>query len=395
MALALFAGMLHLAGCELFRPPAPPGAIERLRPGDWPSGLGDDMDPDSLGLALSQSRKYLERLPAEAVFRYGPDTYTAAHLLASLTAFEQAYKTHGPGAELMEVLRRDFILYRATGLDGEGRMLITGYYEPLLHGSRKPGGGYDWPLYRRPPDLIDVRLKDFSANLPDERLRGRLEGSRLRPYYTRQDIDRGKALAGQNLELLWVNDPVALFFLHVQGSGRVLLPDGDTVLVGYDGSNGRPYRSLGARMIALGLLDQDEVSLTSIRDWLATHPDQAADLLDHNESYVFFRFQSEGPLGNINVPLTPGRSVALDHRLFPKGALAWLETRRPRAEAGAVVSWEDVSRFVLVQDTGGAIRGPGRLDLFFGHGPEAEVEAGHMKEPGGLYLLVLKAEEKK
>lgn len=394
VALGVFLGLTVVLGCETIRPPAPrpPGSVERLGRGDWPADLGDDLDAASLVLSLSRSRTYLERLAADSVFRYGPDTYTAAHLLASLNAFEQAYRTFGPGPELVRVLARDFILYRATGLDGEGRMLCTGYYEPLLEGALVPGGAYRWPLYRRPPDLIEARLRDFSSGLPDERLRGRVDGSWLKPYYTRQEIDRGGILSGRNLELAWVDDPIAVFFLHIQGSGRVRLPGGETVLVGYDGANGRPYRSLGARMVELGLLSPDEVSLQTIRAWLAGHTGQAADLLDYNQSYVFFRFLKEGPLGNINVPLTPGRSVAVDHLLFPKGALAWLETRRPRAEGDRVVSWERLARFVLVQDTGGAIRGPGRLDLFFGHGLAAETEAGHMKEPGRLYLLVLKPE---
>jgi len=394
VAVGVFLGLMGVLGCELIRPPAPqpPGAVERLGRGDWPEQFGDDLDAASLGLALSRSRTYLEHLAPDSVFRYGPDTYTAAHLLASLNDFEQAFKTLGPGPELTRVLARDFVLYRATGLDGEGRMLCTGYYEPLLEGALVPGGAYRWPLYRRPPDLIEVRLKDFSSGLPDERLRGRVDGSWLKPYYTRQEIDRRGALTGRNLELAWVDDPIALFFLHVQGSGRVRLPGGETVLVGYDGANGRAYRSLGARMVELGLLAPEEVSLQTIRAWLIGHADQAADLLDYNQSYVFFRFLKEGPLGNINVPLTPGRSVALDHLLFPKGALAWLDTRRPRAEGDIVASWEPLTRFVFVQDTGGAIRGPGRLDLFFGHGPAAETEAGHMKEPGRLYLLVLKPE---
>lgn len=380
-----------LAGCRVSQAPPPKTdtVMIRLEPSQWPD-LGDDLDPASLDQALDQSRVYLRRLPGTRSFKYGPDTYTARRLLASLDAFGRLYRSLGPGQALNHALAKNFILYKSVGRDGAGEVLCTGYYEPLLSGSLTRSDRFCWPAYQRPHDLIEVDLGGFSPDLAGKTIKGRLKGRRLVPYYTRREIDRQNALAGKDLELVWVDDPVALFFLHIQGSGRIRLPGGRVMRVGYAGANGRPYRSLGRRMIELELLNSEKMSMQAIRAWLAAHPDQAPDLLDHNESYVFFHRLEGGPVGNINVPLTPGRSVALDHRILPKGALAWLQSRKPVVRSGQVVRWQEFSRFVLVQDTGGAIRGPGRLDLFFGHGQEAETGAGRMKEPGRLFFLVMK-----
>jgi len=361
----------------------------RVPDADWPN-MTDDLDASSLSRALEQSRLYLRRLPPDRMFRYGRDAYPAAHLLASLNMFEKLYVALGPGPELTGALAQNFVLYRSVGRDDGGEVLQTGYYEPLLSGSLDRTDRYRWPILRRPDDLVAVHLGDFAGDLEGRRIVGRLEGTRLVPYYSRAEIDFENALAGRNLELVWVDDPVALFFLHVQGSGRVRLQDGRIVRVGFAGSNGRPYRSLGRHMVRLGLLERDGISMQAIRDWLGAHPDKAAPVLGHNERYVFFRFLEGDPVGNINVPLTPGRSVALDDRIFPKGALSWISGRRPRMMVGPVTELDDFGRFVLVQDTGSAIRGPGRLDLFFGYGEQAEWAAGHMKAPGRVFFLVMK-----
>ncbi len=361
----------------------------RVPQGEWPD-FNDDLDAGSLAGAIEQSRAYLRKLPPDRSFRYGQDAYTAAHLLESLDRFGALYSGLGPGKALREALSESFILYSSVGKEGRGEVLFTGYYEPLLHGSCQREAPYQWPLYLKPDDLLEVRLGDFDEALAGRTLKGRVEGNRLVPYYTRRDIDRLGSLDGRGLELVWVDDPVEAFFLHVQGSGRVLLTDGRTLRVGYADANGHAYRSLGRRMLDLGLIKQEELSMQSIRDWLTANPDRMDELLDHNPSYVFFRVLEGDAVGNINVPLTPGRSVALDHRIFPKGALAWIASRRPVVDQGQVAGWTDFSRFVLVQDTGGAIRGPARCDLFFGHGPDAEAAAGRLKEPGRLWFPVLK-----
>ncbi|MBU2550053.1 MAG: MltA domain-containing protein [Proteobacteria bacterium] len=384
---------LVFAGCGLSPPQAPPPGqfMVRIDPDQWPE-MNDDLDPDSLHRAVQESRTYLSRLASDRLFHYGPDSYSAAHLSASLETFESLWQALGPGPALEKALKEKFLLYQSVGRDGRGEVLLTGYYEPLLDGSLQPDSRYRWPVYGRPGDLIEVDLGDFQPDLSGRRIAGRIDGLRLVPYPTRAEIDRQSVLAGQGLELLWVDDPAALFFLHIQGSGRVRLPGGDVVRLGYAANNGRPYQSLGRYMMKRGLLDRENMSMQGIRGWLRDHPDQAPDLMDHNERYVFFKRLEGDPVGNINVPLTPNRSVALDHRKFPKGALAWIESRKPEVRNEEISGWKPFSRFVLVQDTGGAIQGPGRLDLFFGHGPEAETAAGHMKEPGRLYFLVLRPE---
>lgn len=367
-----------------------PGTVMiRVDPDKWPD-LVDDLDGDSLRAALEQSRTYLKKLPEDRLFKYGPDQYTAVKLLASLDAFEKYFNNMGPGPELTKALAKDFILYQSVGSDGAGKVVCTGYYEPQLPGALSPDNEYKWPLYSRPDDLIDVDLEKFSAKFKGKRIRGRLKGTRLIPYYSRNDIDRDRVLEGRGLEFAWVNDPASLFFLHIQGSGRIILPDGNVVRVGYAAGNGRTYRSIGKKMFQDGLLSRNELSMQGIRSWLRNNPEKAAAVMDHNESYVFFRKIDTAPVGNINVPLTPNRSAALDHKIFPRGALAWLQSRKPVVEGDKIKEWMKFSRFVMVQDTGGAITGPGRLDLFFGHGLEAETAAGHFKEEGALFFLVMK-----
>jgi membrane-bound lytic murein transglycosylase A len=199
------------------------------------------------------------------------------------------------------------------------------------------------------------------------------------------------SLRGQGYEIAWVKNPIDLFFLHIQGSGILQLEDGRRLLIGYAGANGRPYRSIGRLLIDRGRIPQEEMSMQRLRGYLVDHQDEQNEILAYNESYVFFHFLEEGPLGNLEVPLTPGRSIATDARLFPKGALAVIATERPVLDtAGQVVSWRSFSRFVLNQDTGGAIRGLQRADLYFGTGAEAEAAAGFMNRPGKLYFLSLK-----
>jgi membrane-bound lytic murein transglycosylase A len=352
--------------------------------------LGDDSDQAGLLAALDQSQAYLKRLPPDKPMVYGPDTYAAAHLIKSLETFSQRFRQFGPGPELTKALKADFVLYAASGQDGSREALCTGYYEPELSGSPEWSERCLWPVYALPDDLIDVDLELFDQELAGRRLKGRLQGRDLVPYYSRHDIDRKKILAGRNLELYWVDDPIALFFLHIQGSGRIRLTDGTTARVGYAGANGRKYRSVGRLLLDKGLVDAADMSMQTIKSWLETHPEQMAEILDHNDSYVFFKRAEDGPRGNINVPLTPGRSVALDHLIFPKGALGWLQTRLPEVHSGEITGWQDRSRFVLVQDTGGAIKGPARIDLFFGYGPDQEAAAGRMKEKSFLYFPVLK-----
>ncbi|MGH7336147.1 MAG: murein transglycosylase A, partial [Myxococcota bacterium] len=268
--------------------------------------------------------------------------------------------------------------------------LLTGYYEPELAGSRKRTARFRHPLYRDPRDRQVVDLGEFKKDLAGRKITGMVRGGRFRPYWDRAEIVRG-ALAGRSLELLFVDDPVALFFLQIQGSGRVTLPDGEFLRVGYDGQNGHDYTAVGRILIERGELEKEAVSLQSIRAWLAAHPERAEELLNRNRSFVFFRLLGGGaPEGASGVELTPGRSLAVDDGFLPYGVPLFLDATTPaipelgRAEA-------PLRRLVVAQDTGGAIVGPVRGDLFFGPGREAEELAGRMKQPLRYWVLLPKS----
>lgn len=267
--------------------------------------------------------------------------------------------------------------YKA-GNNGNADGLFTGYYEPELAGARKPGGPYTTPLLRRPPDLVMVELGIFRPAWRGERIAGRVVDGRLKPYENRTAIENG-ALDRFHLPFVWVEDPVDAFFLEIQGSGRVRLPDGSLLRVGYDGQNGQPYVPIGRLLVERGALDRDTVSMQAIRVWIKTHPAEGKALMDENPSYVFFReVAGDGPIGAEGAVLTPGRSLAVDRDFVPLGMPVYVD-------AGA-----GLQRLMVAQDTGGAIRGPVRGDLFWGAGAEAEARAGSLKARGGYYLLLPK-----
>ncbi len=276
-----------------------------------------------------------------------------------------------------------FVAHRVHGAHGKHDGLITGYYEPLLYGSLLRSERYRYPLYRRPPDLLTIELGDLFPELKQRRVRGRIQGSKVVPYFSRAELDADPNLIAGN-ELLWVDDPTAVFFLHIQGSGRVQLDDGRVIAVGYADQNGHPYRSVGKRLVEMGELALEDVSLFTIRAWLRDNPDKSAQLLNSNPSYVFFARRDEtaqGPRGSLNVPLTPERSLAVDPATIPLGIPVWLDTTRPGDNA-------TYRRLMFAQDTGGAIKGHVRADVFWGRGDHAERMAGEMKQAGRLYALL-------
>lgn len=263
--------------------------------------------------------------------------------------------------------------------------LFTGYFEAELRGARTRGGPYTVPLYRLPDDHVSVDLSKFDPALAGRHLVGRVRDGRLEPYFSRGEIEKG-ALAHRNQELLWVDDPIDAFVLHVQGSGRVILPDGAVVRIGYAGNNGLPYRSIGRALIDRGALPSGGASWGEIRRWIDTNRDQAAELLAVNRRFIFFReIKGDGPIGAAGVALTPRRSLAVDPRFIPYGVPLWLDTVWPN-EPG-----RPLRRLMVAQDTGSAIRGPIRGDFFWGYGEEALSYAGRMKSEGGYYMLLPRA----
>ncbi len=281
-----------------------------------------------------------------------------------------------------------FVPLRARGAGGaEG--LFTGYYEPLLSGARRRGGRYTVPIYGRPDDLVSVDLGLFREDQRGRRIAGRVEDGALRPYPSRDEIERG-ALAARAPVIAWVDDAADAFFLHVQGSGRIALDGGGVVRVGYAASNGHAYVSIGRALVERGALSLDEVSLPAIRAWLAAHPGEAREVMALNPSFVFFReLSGDGPVGAQGVALTPGRSLAVDRRFVPLGVPVWLDITAPSADPAAPD--RALRRLVIAQDTGGAITGPVRGDVYWGFGAEAAAVAGRMKHPGRYYLLLPRA----
>jgi membrane-bound lytic murein transglycosylase A len=351
----------------------------------------DDMDFSSLAQAIRRNLEYLHRLEPQHIFYYGPHEYTCLQVRESQEALlELVSKNPDPG-ELNEKIRSDFLVYRAAGRVGNNKVLFTGYYEPLYEGRLIPDETFKYPIYQKPDDLIKIDLSLFRDEYAGKSIIARIEGKEVLPYFSRKEIEADNALADRGLEIAWLKDPLDVAFLHIQGSGRLKLQDESTISVGYQASNGRPYRSIGRYLLDRGLLSSEEISMQSIRRYLYEHPEILEEVLNHNPSYVFFDLMENGPFGNIDVPLTPGRSVALDSRIFPKGALCFISTEKPLIDSSnEITGWSKFSRFILNQDTGGAIRGSGRADIFWGNDQHAELAAGHMKHEGDLYILIKK-----
>jgi len=276
-----------------------------------------------------------------------------------------------------------FSPYRASN-DYQAKGLFTGYFEPELRGAWQPNPTYRFPIYAHPKDLVSIDLGKFRPKWKGETIAGRIMNNKITPYPTRAEINGG-ILKGKQLELLWVDNAIDAFFLHIQGSGRVVLQDGSQVRIGFAGRNGHRYTPIGRELVAKGILDSDEVSMQSIQAWLEANPLAGLQLMEKNKSFIFFRIlEGAGPIGAQGVALTPGRSLAVDRKFIPLGVPIWLNTTEPGK------SRKPLHRLVIAQDTGSAITGPVRGDLFVGYGISAGIRAGRMKESGTYYLLLPK-----
>jgi membrane-bound lytic murein transglycosylase A len=420
-------GMVFFAWRSLPPPllPTGPPALVPRRASSLPSG--DDAPTGepaaaSLRRALLEAAAYLCRRGGETVAVVGERKVSAAEMAAFQRRLAVCLNAGADVPALLARLEGEAMPCRARQSAEAERLRLTGYYHPRVAGSFTPSAEYAWPLYRRPADLVSVDLAAFAAagmeakTLPPDGLpgrilhplcrwcgpktaaiprllTGRLVDGRLLPFPDRAAIDGEGVLSGRGLELLWLADPVDRFFLQIQGSGLVRLPDGREVSVAYAGSNGRPYRSIGSWLMTHDYLPPGGASMPAIRDFLTAHPDLRERVLAENPRYVFFRLKADaGALGSGGMRLVPGRSIAVDPAVYPLGALAWLETELPVFDAvGKLTGWRRISRLVVTQDTGGAIRGPGRADLFYGTGREAERAAGIMDRPARLSILMPRA----
>ncbi len=375
-ALAMFMGLAD-AGAQMAPRPAPV--------------IADDLDRESLRQAINHSLAYLVKLPSNHIVGNQPRRFTAREVIATLQAFEETLKQFGCRECWIRELQDRFDLLPSSADPELQPVLFTGYYLPVIDASLAPTPEYQYAIYGKPADLIAAGKAPESSDRDGGPRIGRLEAGKLVPYYSRAQIDHGGALSGRGHEIAWTKDPVDIFFLQIQGSGILRFTDGRRIQVGYVAQNGLPYRSIGRLLIDGGKIPPEEMSMQRLRRYLAEHPAERDQIMAHNESYVFFRFLPGGALGSLEVPVTAGRSIATDSRLFPKGALAFIYAERPVIDAsGRLTGWTPFLRFVLNQDTGGAIRGAQRADLFFGAASQAAAEAGYMNSRGKLYFLALK-----
>ena len=296
--------------------------------------------------------------------------------------------TFGPASperDIADFFQLNFDPWTVVNPDASTSGMVTGYYEPLLHGSRAKSARYKYAIYGVPPDLLTIDLSSVYPDLKYKRLRGRLEGNKVVPYFSRGDIDDSAARLAGN-EIVWVDDAIDLFFLHIQGSGQVEIDNGERIRVGYADQNGHPFRSLGRALIERGEIPAERASMQGIKDWARRNPKKVQKFLDKNPSYVFFRVLPDdlsGPLGALGVPLTPERSIAVDSRVVPLGVPVYLSTSYPNTA-------EPLNRLMVAQDTGGAIAGAVRADFFWGFGDAAGAQAGKMRQSGRMWVLLPK-----
>lgn len=284
----------------------------------------------------------------------------------------------------LQFLKAHFVPWQALGSEGQIEGLATGYYEPILHGSRTPSARFHVPLYSKPDDLLTIDLESVVPELRGRRVRGRLEGNRVIPYYSRADIEQETPSSLKGREIVWIDDAVEVFFLHIQGSGRIELAEGGGLHVGYADQNGQPFRSVARLLIERGELSVAQATLQGMKAWALAYPDRVAEFLQANPSYVFFRElpgDLPGPLGTLGTPLIGEGSVAVDARIIPLGVPVFVDTTFPSSQ-------QALKRFAMAQDTGGAINGSVRVDYFWGLGESALAQAGRMRQKLKLWALL-------
>lgn len=393
--------LVSLAACSTFQrepspvpgaetPPEQPVSPGAQKPRDTP--LPIDMPRTVISSALQPST--FARLPG-----WGADNQSEAWnaFLTSCSVLtrrpdwrkpcDAAKRINGKDdAAVRSFFESNFTPYQVNNADGSQTGMVTGYYEPLLRGSRQRGGVYQTPLHRAPDDLLTIDFTSIYPDLKGQNLRGKLVGKKVVAYPTRAELMRTKALVGR--EIVWVDDPVEAFFLQVQGSGRIELPHGEVIRLAYADQNGQPYKSIGKYLIDKGEMTMDQASMQGIKAWVAANPARLEELLNANPRYIFFSEEkmsdpSVGPKGAMGLPLTPQRSIAVDPAFIPLGAPVFLSTTQPGSKTL-------LQRLVMAQDTGSAIKNPVRADFFWGFGAQAGEIAGRMKQRGSMWVLLPK-----
>jgi len=383
--------VVFLGGCHAPQPPAaggldydrplPPGELA-LRKITDPAMIPDFTfacyEVAELREAVGRSLNYLSKPSSRQFFPYGNVTHEQA--AASLQALAELLDSGVAGRELAARIRDTFDVYISVGCDNRGTVLFTGYYTPIFEGSLERTAQFQHPLYKQPADL---------AKADDGAILGRRgAGGTFTPYASRSELTTSGDLA--NNELVWLSDPFEVYVAHVQGSAKIRLADGRLITVGYAANNGHEYKSIARKMVSDGVMRSDQLSLKAMIDYFKSHPGEAERYIAQNPRFVFFQRSEGDPRGSLNEPVTTMRTIATDKSIYPRGCLAFLSTDLPSA-ASSTVMQRKFTGFVLDQDTGGAIRAPGRCDVYMGVGDEAGRRAGHTYQEGRLYYLFLKS----
>ncbi|TPW20429.1 MAG: membrane-bound lytic murein transglycosylase A [Elusimicrobia bacterium] len=374
--------------------PPPPPAFELVLPQDWPV-LADDLEPESLERAADKSLAYLAG-SEDKLWSLGPAQVGTRALVETLEALVAARKESPDAATLTARLKADFDLWRVRGSTTGGGAFYSSYYQPTLAASRKKTEEYRFPLYKRPADLVEVELSTFDPKWKSDRLYGRVDKSgAFVPYFSRRDIDVRGELGGKDLELVWLKDSFDRLNIHIQGSGLLKFPDGTMAMARFAGTNGRPYNSVGLSVIGSGAMTREALNSATLKQYLIDHPEGEAWIVSRNPRYTFFEMvdlpEDGEPNGTIGQALTAGRSIAIDVSAVPLGAACYVAVTLPQADfEGRLLGRSPVRRLMLAQDTGGAIKGPGRVDFYMGHGPEAATLAHRVWDAGELYVLLKK-----
>lgn len=389
--------ILLLAGCapkgEIQKEPKAPSIPPLVKSELKPSSVIKNVPTKEFFAALDNSMGYYQKMATKnATFNYREQIYTANEMIESLKLFKKIAAL--PKTEFFAALDDEFDLYESK--NDKNSALITGYYAPVLHGSFVKSEKFYAPLYPMPRDLITADLKKFPTANSVRDISGKVENKELVPYYTREEIEKG---ALKEKPLIYLDSKVEAFLLEVQGSGIVEV-EGKKYYIGYAGKNGHPYTSIGKVITEEKLMDSDTINMQNIKKFLESNATMRDYVLNKNKSYVFFKInQKEGIFGNISVPLTAKESVAMDSELLPRGGICYVNTVVPKKlnglETVARSEREPFEKFLMVQDTGGAIRGGGRVDIYFGEGDEALFYAGQTASKGSVYLLVAKKDKLK
>lgn len=348
---------------------------------------------DTLKTSIETNIKWLARKKDDSVFKLNNVTFTVKNFICTINHLILDINNN---QNIKNSLEKYFDLYKME-IENNKQVLFTGYYIPYAEASEIKTSQFNVPVYKTPGDLVTVNLEDFNPDYKGKVIRGRLDKNRLVPFWSREEITDGKKLNQKSLEIAWVKNKTDLFFIEIQGSGLLNYPDGTKKFIHYAGQNGREYKAIGSLLLNEGKLQKENISMQSIRAWLKNNPKEEQRVLNYNKSFIFFNLENEGPFGNINVKLTPERSIAADQRVLPAGTLTLLDFEMPIVpsdEKNQVKNLENkkekFSQLAFVHDTGGAIKGPGRVDVFWGEGQISGEIAGVTKQFGSLYVLVPK-----